>query len=721
MKVKTKICLAGSATLIPMIAITLITFLLAKESAISNSEDLLKIHTESASNRLDQFIRKEIQAATRWATLYTPELDAAIEYEDMAAVPEKFKMMASDSSNFSLIVLVDKAGEVLKHNLESKLTENVTKLIKEISLKRIKSKELLYAYMSANDLSDLGISSKQSILISFPITAEASEPAKGLCLAFFNWDSLQGPMQKSIQSIHDSKFTKSSLVMFNADTLKIVSHSDKSKVGGQVSGSQEMKDWLKKNEGQVYNSSSEEGEKVMIKRLVPFTDTEGAKFKLVTIEDKAEILESSQKVFKISLTIFALGGSISLLLIYLIAAKITKPILMLIERSKAIAQGDGDLRARLDINSSDEVGEAAKWLNLFIEKVQKTVKDIKGNSEVLTSSARELIEISNKLISSTEEMTVRVNDVAVATEEMATNSSSISGSADTMSNKAQDVSHRSLKVSSNMGVVSESISNGQLRISEIAHSAEEISSTINTIGEHTADCRDMTSHAVNDITSTTTQVNELALASKEIETFVKVIDEISDQTKNLALNATIEAARAGEAGRGFAVVANEVKELANQTNIASNEIKIKVDVISSSVNSTVAKIDRVNNIVADIDKLTEKIAVSVEQQVNSIKVNSENAVVTDELMQEVALLTKKANEGVDDINENITVLAQGTLDVSNNIKHASSALGYSSESIQHINNSIVLNKSFAEEVDSSAKTLGKISSNLEGVVNQFKV
>jgi methyl-accepting chemotaxis protein len=126
----------------------------------------------------------------------------------------------------------------------------------------------------------------------------------------------------------------------------------------------------------------------------------------------------------------------------------------------------------------------------------------------------------------------------------------------------------------------------------------------------------------------------------DIGNVIKVISSIAQQTNLLALNATIEAARAGEAGKGFAVVANEVKELANQTAKATNEITKKIETIQNDSKNAVDAIAEISVAIEKVNGFTSNIAASMEEQ----------AATTNE----VTRIVTEAAEGVKQINENIS-------------------------------------------------------------------
>jgi len=122
------------------------------------------------------------------------------------------------------------------------------------------------------------------------------------------------------------------------------------------------------------------------------------------------------------------------------------------------------------------------------------------------------------------------------------------------------------------------------------------------------------SEAVKVAETTNATISKLGESSKEIGQVIKVITSIAEQTNLLALNATIEAARAGEAGKGFAVVANEVKDLANQTAKATEEISGKIGAIQSDTKSSVEAIAEISEVINKINDISNTIASAVEEQ-----------------------------------------------------------------------------------------------------------
>ncbi|GAA2699995.1 methyl-accepting chemotaxis protein [Actinoplanes palleronii] len=233
---------------------------------------------------------------------------------------------------------------------------------------------------------------------------------------------------------------------------------------------------------------------------------------------------------------------------------------------------DGDLTARAQVGSRDEVGRMADALNHTAEAMDTLVGRVRGSADVLASASEELSSVSAQLSVSAEETSAQVSTVSESAGRVSDGVQAVSAGAD------------------EMGV----------SIREIANSANEAAG--------------VAAEAARTAENTNTSVSRLGEASAQISTVVKLITSIAEQTNLLALNATIEAARAGEMGKGFAVVAAEVKDLAQETARATQEITAQVASIQSETDGAVHAIGQIAAVIATINDYATTIAAAVEEQ-----------------------------------------------------------------------------------------------------------
>jgi len=318
---------------------------------------------------------------------------------------------------------------------------------------------------------------------------------------------------------------------------------------------------------------------------------------------------------------------------WLIGTGISRPISAITTAMKVLAGGDKTVEIPGQ-DHGDEVGDMAKAVLVFKENMIKA--DELAARELESAKAREargrkIEEMTGNFDTGVSEL---LRALASSATEMEATASSMSSIADGTKLRATTVASAAEQASAN--------------VQTVATATEELSSSIQEISRQVAKSTEVAERAVAEANKTDRQVQGLADAAQKIGEVVEMISDIAEQTNLLALNATIEAARAGESGKGFAVVASEVKNLANQTAKATNEIGQQIGGIQAETLEAVEAIKSITTTISEMDEIASMIAAAVEEQgaaTHEIARNVEQAATgTQEVSSNIIEVTNAAGE-----------------------------------------------------------------------------
>ncbi len=354
-----------------------------------------------------------------------------------------------------------------------------------------------------------------------------------------------------------------------------------------------------------------------------------------------EIGSSANAAFMTLLTFTLILLAITAVLVFVIVRGITGPIAGMTGAMGALAEGNLEIEVPA-IDKTDEIGEMASAVQVFKDNAVRVKQMEVEQAEAAKRAEEEKHQLMNKMA---DDFQASVGGVVQAVSSASTQ---LQSSAQTMSTISEETSTQATTVAA----ASEEASSN---VQTVASAAEELTSSIGEISRQVAQSTEIADSAVTAAERADEMVQGLAMSAQKIGEVVALITDIADQTNLLALNATIEAARAGEAGKGFAVVASEVKNLANQTAKATDEISGQIGGIQTSTDDSVKAIQGITKTIGEISEISTTIATAVEQQgaaTSEIARNVEQAAAgTGEVSSNIAGVTKAASESGESANE----------------------------------------------------------------------
>lgn len=324
-------------------------------------------------------------------------------------------------------------------------------------------------------------------------------------------------------------------------------------------------------------------------------------------------------------------AALGILVIGFVGYGISRPLKKMVAMLDDIAKGDGDLTVRLEVNRVDEVGEIARGFNTFLGKLQSTIGDVVVSVQKIGDSSEHTASIATRTNHAVQRQMAEIDQVATAVQEM--------------SATAQDVARNASHAAQAAGNADQAASHGKRVVHEtsrhISALAEEIGRAVNV-------------------------VQSLAKDSENINVILTTISGIAEQTNLLALNAAIEAARAGEQGRGFAVVAEEVRNLAQKTQLATKEIHSMIQQLQHGTREVVSVMEQSQ---ASTNQSVQQAQIAA-QALESI---THAVTVINDMNTQIASAAEQQSAVAEDINRNITTIGQVAVEVVDGASESSQA------------------------------------------------
>lgn len=367
------------------------------------------------------------------------------------------------------------------------------------------------------------------------------------------------------------------------------------------------------------------------KRMLYFTTIPKLGWKVGAVYKEKDLFAVSDAIAVKMLLITIIAVLIGIVVIYVMARSIVKPIVYLQEQLEKVA--NGDLTVQVETKVKDEIGQLATHFNHMVREMKGLIHQVHDSVNELAASADHLSAVSEETMTTSDQVATAINDIAKGMTEQASDLDTINERTAMLSNQIETVAQAASVMYSLSNDTKDASYNGLEKLNELQLKSNEAKDELQSVEKVMAD---------------------LVTKMKKIDEVIQTITAISGQTNLLALNASIEAARAGEHGKGFAVVAEEVRKLAEQSSQATEQIRQTIAMIQQQVDLAMHAVERSKDM--------------NEEQQQAVHVTGESfmkiAAMMEELTTSISNITdevQRMNESKDQVVEamqNISAIAQ---------------------------------------------------------------